>query len=87
MCSRHERFVDDITGQPLDPELCRAARRAELDYFASTGLWDRYSQATVGRVHLEPGDHHLTFRAGGPITGPLIDLRAIRLVPADDEGP
>ena len=23
---RHERYVDDITGQPLSPELCKKAR-------------------------------------------------------------
>ena len=38
--SRHERFVDDITGQPLDPELCRIARKKEIDYFQSKGVWD-----------------------------------------------
>ena len=38
--NRHERFVDDITGQPLDPELCRIARKKELDYFHSKGVWD-----------------------------------------------
>ena len=37
--NRHERFVDDITGQPLDPELCRVARKAGLDYFRSKGVW------------------------------------------------
>ena len=35
-----ERFVDDITGQPLDPELCRIARRKEIEYFQSKGVWD-----------------------------------------------
>ena len=37
--NRHERFVDDLTGLPLDPELCRAARRKELDYFESKHVW------------------------------------------------
>ena len=32
---RHERFIDDITGQPLNPELRRIARKTELDYFHS----------------------------------------------------
>ena len=32
-------FVDDITGQPLDPILCRAARKKEMDYVKSKGLW------------------------------------------------
>ena len=35
----NERFVDDITGQPLDPILCRAARKKEMDYVKSKGLW------------------------------------------------
>ena len=30
---RHERYVDDITGQPLSPELCKKAIATELDYF------------------------------------------------------
>ena len=37
--NRHERFVDDLTGLPLDPDLCRAARRKELDYFESKHVW------------------------------------------------
>ena len=41
--NRHERFVDDITGQPLNPDLCRAARQKELDYFVSKGVWDMRS--------------------------------------------
>ena len=36
--NRHERSVDDIIGQPLDPELCRIARKAELDYFRSKDI-------------------------------------------------
>ena len=31
--SRHERYVDDLTGQPLDPELCRKARATEPENF------------------------------------------------------
>ena len=31
--SPHERYVDDITGQPLPRELCKKARATELDYF------------------------------------------------------
>ena len=37
--NRHQKYVDDLTGQPLDPELCRIARKAELDYFRSKGVW------------------------------------------------
>lgn len=29
--NRHERFVDDLTGQPLCPEICRKARVTEPD--------------------------------------------------------
>ena len=39
--NRHERFIDDITGQPLNPELCRSARRKEIDDFRSKGGQDR----------------------------------------------
>ena len=38
--SRHERYVDDITGQPLEPELCRRARAEELAFFHSKDVWD-----------------------------------------------
>ena len=37
--SRHDKFVDDLTGLPLNPELCKAARRKELDYFESKSVW------------------------------------------------
>ena len=36
---RHERYVDDITGQPLSPELCKKARATELDYFRDEEVW------------------------------------------------
>jgi hypothetical protein len=39
LVNRHERYIDDITEQSLDPELCRIARKAELDYFRSKGVW------------------------------------------------
>ena len=37
--NRHERFVDDLTGQPLPPDLCRAARATELAYFKDKEVW------------------------------------------------
>ena len=37
--SRHERYVDDLTGQPLPPDLCRKARQTELDYFRDKEVW------------------------------------------------
>ena len=36
---RHDRYVDDLTGQPLPPELCKAARKTELDYFNDKDVW------------------------------------------------
>jgi hypothetical protein len=37
--SRHERYVDDITGQPLPSELCKKARAKELEYFREKEVW------------------------------------------------
>ena len=65
--SRHERFVDDLTGQPLPPDLCRAARKLELDYFREKEVWAirRVSEAlrrtgrppiTVRWVEVNKGD-------------------------------
>ena len=36
---RHERYVDDITGQPLSPELCKKARATDLDHFRDKEVW------------------------------------------------
>ena len=37
--NRHERLIDDIMGQPLDPELCRIARQKEIYYIRSKCVW------------------------------------------------
>ena len=37
--SRHERYVDDLTGQPLCPELCWKVRATELDCFRDREVW------------------------------------------------
>ena len=37
----HEVFKDAITGQVLDPQLVRLARKEELAYFESKGAWPR----------------------------------------------
>ena len=34
-----EVFKDDLTGQMLDTELVREARRKELEYFAAKNVW------------------------------------------------
>jgi putative membrane-bound dehydrogenase-like protein len=49
---------------------------------AGTRTWDEYKQMQVGTLALEAGDRQLTMRSDGQIKGALIDLRAIRLVPA-----
>ena len=38
IASRPDRFVDDLTGLPLVPDLCRAARQQEIDYFKAKGF-------------------------------------------------
>ncbi len=39
LAGEDEVFKDAITGQPLRPELVRAARRQELEYFVAKGVW------------------------------------------------
>ena len=34
-----EHFVDDLTGLPLPPELCKIASQKEIDDFRSRGVW------------------------------------------------
>ncbi|HZU37464.1 MAG TPA: PVC-type heme-binding CxxCH protein, partial [Gemmataceae bacterium] len=48
---------------------------------ASTGGWDKYRQTKIGTVHLSPGLHTLTLRAGSKFHEALMDLRGIRLTP------
>ena len=36
--SNRRDFIDDLTGLPLPPELCRAARQKEIAYFRAKGL-------------------------------------------------
>ena len=38
-----EKFMDDLTGQPFDPILCRAARKKEMDFVRDKGLWVKRS--------------------------------------------
>ena len=37
---RQAVYVDDLTGQPLPPGLCKAACAEELAYFKSKGVWE-----------------------------------------------
>jgi putative membrane-bound dehydrogenase-like protein len=52
---------------------------------ASTGGWDDYKQTKVGDITLAAGQQRVVFRSSGKIAGALIDLRAIKLVPAGRE--
>ncbi len=48
--TQQEVFRDDLTGQPLVPELVRAARRRELEYFAAKGVWAKRSRDEAFRI-------------------------------------
>ena len=73
--NRHERFIDDVIGQPLNPELCRIARRKEIDYFRCKGVrdmrrvqeaWSRMGRPSicVRWVEVNKGDdEHPTYRS------------------------
>ncbi|MBW3599717.1 MAG: HEAT repeat domain-containing protein, partial [Planctomycetes bacterium] len=66
-----DAFVVEIAGQSL-------TGRVE-----STGSWDMYRGATLGVVELSPGLTDLQFRSAGAIRQALLDLRQIRLTPAE----
>jgi len=65
------RFLIEVNGQSLRGEV------------PGTVDWDHYRQEKFGQIRLQPGEHRLTFRSDGPIQGALIDLRGIKLVPAE----
>lgn len=48
-----------------------------------TGSWDNYRRLKVGDLDLTAGIHRLTFRSQGPVRGALIDLRDVKLAPAE----
>ena len=47
-------FKDDLTGQLLPPELVRAARAKELEYFEAKRVWDKRPIAEARRVTGKP---------------------------------
>ena len=86
--SRHERYVNDITGQPLPPELCKKARAIELKYFNEKERWTirRVSEAlrrtgrppiTVRWVEVNKGDD------ANPTIRSRLVAREIRMKGAD----
>jgi putative membrane-bound dehydrogenase-like protein len=54
---------------------------------ASTGGWDNYRSEKIGHVQLGPGKHYLALRAEGELGGPLMNVRAMRLLPAASDRP
>jgi putative membrane-bound dehydrogenase-like protein len=48
---------------------------------ASTGNWDTYHRLMLQEIELQPGKQQVTFRSAGKISGALIDLKSIELVP------
>ena len=53
--SRHEKYMDDLTGQPLPQKLCEAGRKKELDYFQSKQVWEvRTIRECVARTGKPP---------------------------------
>ncbi|MCS6851153.1 MAG: c-type cytochrome, partial [Gemmataceae bacterium] len=52
---------------------------------AGTGAWDNYRREPVGTIVLSAGRQRLTLRAAGKLNAsPLLDLREVRLEPADE---
>ena len=50
-----EKFIDGMTGQPLDPELVKAARAKELQYFKDKGVWiKRHREEAMRRTGKRP---------------------------------
>jgi len=45
-----------------------------------TGGWDKYRQVRIGTLALKAGMARIVLRPNEPVTGALLDLRAIRLV-------
>ncbi len=74
------------TAQPNRLQLEIAGTRSE-SIIASTGSWDTYQQARIGRVSLPAGRHRLMVRGVPPLTGAILDLREIRLIPAGQAAP
>jgi putative membrane-bound dehydrogenase-like protein len=48
---------------------------------AATGTWDIYHRAEISEIDLEPGKHQVILRSAGEISGALLDLKSIELVP------
>ena len=47
--NKYEEYIDDLTKQPLDSMMVRAARRTELDFFKSKDVWEIASEQEARR--------------------------------------
>lgn len=72
---------DGTAGKPF---LIQAGLQKFTGKVPGTGTWDDYRRAKFGRLQLQPGSCRFGMRSDGPISGALIDLRAIRLVPVPE---
>ena len=52
-----EEFRDSLTGQLLQPELVRAARRKELEYFAAKEVWRKVPREEAQKHQGKPPYH------------------------------
>lgn len=70
---------DDTAGNAF---LIQAGAAPVAGKVAGTGTWDTYRQVKIGAMRLEAGPQRLVVRPGGPLSGALMDLRSVRLVPS-----
>ncbi|MBX9792637.1 MAG: HEAT repeat domain-containing protein [Pirellulales bacterium] len=70
---------DDSAGNPFQLEAQGTCIEGKI---AGTGGWEHYTQVRLGSLALRKGAGRLTFKAGGPVRGALVDLRQLTLVPA-----
>lgn len=61
--------------------LLEAAGRRLTGKVQGTGNWNHYRKVRVGEIELPAGKGQVVFRSEGKITGALLDLRAVELVP------
>ena len=71
LAEKKDQFNDSLTGQPLNADLVRAARRKELEYFAAKRVWRKVPRADALRLQGKP-----------PITVKWIDVNK-----GEDESP
>lgn len=50
----------------------------------STGSWETFKTVALGTVDLPAADNQVVVRSKGPVKGALLDLRAVRFVPAGE---